>query len=299
VDLGTKDKDLVVLDPDVSPSTRTTFFAERFPERYVRVGISEQDLVGVAAGLASSGKTPFACGFSMFLVGRAWEQITNSVARPGLDVKLVGTHSGLSPHSDGSSHQCLWDVALMRVLPNMRVVVPADASETIDAVNAVADLHGPAYLRLSRGSIPVVYEGSEEEFVLGKGRVLREGSDATIIVNGVMVRMALEAADRLAKAGISVKVLDMHTVKPLDEEIIVKAAKETGAVVTAEEHSVFAGLGSAVAEALSDVQPVPIKRIGVEDKFGQSSRQYPELLRVYGLTSERINEVVRNIIDKR
>jgi transketolase len=298
VDIGTRNRNLVVLDPDVSPSTRTTFFAERFPERYVRIGISEQDIIGVAAGLATSGKIPFVCGFSMFVTGRGWEQITNSVARPRLNVKIVGTHSGLSPHADGESHQCLWDMALMRVLPNMTVVVPADAQETVEAVLALADTKGPAYLRLSRGSTPIVYE-EEGDFALGQGRVLREGTDACIVVNGIMVHMALEAADELTKTGISVKVLDMHTVKPLDEDLLVEAAKETGAMVTGEEHSILGGLGSAVAESLSEVYPVPIKKIGVADRFGQSSRQYPELLRAYDLTSGRIKRAVENVVKNR
>jgi transketolase len=232
----------------------------------------------------------------MFVIGRAWEQITNSVARPGLNVKIVGTHSGLSPHSDGKSHQCLWDVALMRVLPNMMVVVPADAQEATDAVNAMSNVNGPVYLRLSRGSTPIVYEGHEDGFELGKARVLREGSDATIICNGVMVHMALEAADDLAESAVSVKVLDIHTVKPIDEKLIVKSAKETGAIVTAEEHTVLAGLGSAVAESISENYPVPIKRLGVEDKFGRSSRVYPELLRFYGLSSDKVKKAVNEVI---
>lgn len=297
VELGSKLDNLVVLDPDVSPSTRTTFFAERYPERYIKVGISEQDLIGIASGLASTGKIPVACGFAFFVTGRAWEQIANSIARPNLDAKLVGTHSGLSPHADGESHQSFWDVAMMRVLPNMKVVVPADSCEATEAVRALISTKGPGYLRLSRGSTPLVYD-DDDDFRVGKARVVRDGQDATIIANGIMVYMAIEAAKKLSESGIDVGVMDMHTVKPLDERSIEKAARDTGKIVAAEEHSIIGGLGGAIAETLSENYPIPMMRVGIDDKFGQSSRQYPNLLAAYGLTPNALVNAV-NILSKR
>ncbi len=298
VALGIEREDLVVLDPDVSVSTKTTYFAEKFPERFIRVGISEQDMIGIAAGLALSGKSPIACGFAFFVAGRAWEQVANSVARPGLNVTIVGTHSGLSPHADGDSHQAFADVAIMRVLPNMKVVIPADAFEAVEALNALVDSYGPSYLRLGRGASPVVYDGGCD-FTLGEGNVLRDGSDATIMANGVMVSMALEASDKLASAGVDVRVVDMHTVKPLDTNSIDKAADETGAIVTAEEHSIIGGLGSAVAETLSESKPTPMMRVGIRDRFGESSRSYLRLLEELGLTSRAITEAVVTVMRRK
>jgi transketolase len=298
VDLGLIHEEIVVLDPDVAASTKVTYFAERFPERFIRIGISEQDMIGVAAGLAASGKTPVACGFAMFVACRSWEQISSSVARPGLNVKIVGSHSGLSPSADGDSHQAYGDVAIMRVIPEMKVVVPADAPETVEALKAIVDAPGPAYLRLVRGATPVVYdEGCE--LTLGRANVLRDGSDASVIANGVMAPMALEAAGRLAGEGISVRVLDMHTVKPLDTDAIVKAASETGAIVTAEEHSVIGGLGGALAETLAAERPTPVERVGIMDRFGESSRSYSALMEKMGLTSEAIEEAVRRVMKRR
>lgn len=298
VALGIMREDLVVLDPDVAASTKTTYFAERFPERFIEVGISEQDMIGVAAGLAASGKTPVACGFAVFVACRAWEQIANSVARPGLNVKIVGTHSGLSSSADGASHQTIGDVALMRVLPGMRVVVPADAAESVEALEGVVEASGPAYLRLMRGSTPVVYdEGCD--FKIGRANLLREGSDATIVANGVMVGMALEATERLARYGVSARVLDMHTAKPLDVSAIGEAARETGSIVTAEEHSVIGGLGGAVAETIVDDSPTPMAMIGVKDRFGSSSRSHKELLASLGLTPDAIVRAVQSTIEKR
>ena len=296
--LGVEHEDLVVLDPDVSVSTKTTYFAERFPERFIRVGISEQDMIGIAAGLAASGKTPVACGFAIFVSGRAWEQVANSVARPGLNVKIIGTHSGLSPCADGASHQAIVDVALMRALPNMRVVVPADAPEAVQALRALVDWHGPAYLRLGRGDSPVVYD-EECDLTIGEANTLREGADATIIANGVMVSKALQAAELLIRDGTDVKVVDMHTIKPLDEDAIEKAAEETGAIVTAEEHSIIGGLGSAVAETLAESRPTPMSRVGIRDRFGESSRSYDDLMQKLGLTSEAIVDAVREVISRR
>jgi transketolase len=296
--LGVEHKNLVVLDPDVSASTKTTYFAERFPERFIRVGISEQDMIGIAAGLAASGKTPVACGFAIFVSGRAWEQVANSVARPSLNVKIVGTHGGLSPCADGASHQAIVDVALMRALPNMSVVVPADAPEAVQALRALVDWHGPAYLRLGRGDSPVVYD-EECDLAIGEANTLREGADATIIANGVMVSRALQAAELLTMDSMDVKVVDMHTIKPLDKDAIEKAAKETGAIVTAEEHSIIGGLGSAVAETLAESRPTTMSRVGIRDRFGESSRSYNNLMQKLGLTSEAIADAVREVISRR
>jgi transketolase len=255
-------------------------------------------MTGVAAGLAASGKTPFACGFAKFVTGRAWEQIANSIARPKMNVKIVGTHSGLSGSADGDSHQTVGDIALMRVLPNMNVVVPADAPSVEEATRAIAEEPGPAYMRLVRGASPAVYDGGCT-FTLGKANLLREGSDATVIACGVMVAMAQAVAEDLAAQGVSVRVLDMHTVKPLDVSSVVKAARETGAVVTAEEHSILGGLGGAVAETLVEAYPIPVNRVGILDRFGDSSRSYSELQEAMGLTPRAIAGAVMTLMEKR
>lgn len=298
VDLGRERENIVVLDPDVASSTKTTYFAESFPSRFIRVGISEQDMLGIASGLAAAGKTPIAVGFAMFIIGRGWEQIANSIARQGLDAKIVGTHAGLSPHADGESHQMYGDVALMRTVPNMRVVVPGDAPSAVEALRTALEYRGPVYLRLMRGLTPTVY-GEDIEFEIGRANVLREGSDATVIANGIMLSQALTAAESLIGEGIEVRVVDMHTVKPLDAGAIEKAARETGAIATAEEHSIIGGLGSAVAETLAETAPTPMERIGIRDHFGESSRSYPELLSHVGLTPEAIADAVRRVIERR
>ncbi|MCW3990797.1 MAG: transketolase family protein [Candidatus Bathyarchaeota archaeon] len=298
VELGRERDDIVVLDPDVASSTKTIYFAESFPSRFIRVGISEQDMLGIASGLAAAGKTPIAVGFAMFIIGRGWEQIANSIARQRLDAKIVGTHAGLSPHADGESHQMYGDVALMRTVPNMRVVVPGDAPSAVEALRAALEYRGPVYLRLMRGSTPTVY-CEDIEFEMGRANVLREGSDATVIANGIMLSRALTAAERLIGEGINVRVIDMHTIKPLDTGAIAKMAKETGAIVTAEEHSIIGGLGSAVAETLVEAIPTPMERIGIRDHFGESSRSYPELLAHVGLTPEAIAEAVRRVIERK
>ena len=298
VELGREREDIVVLDPDVASSTKTTYFAESFPSRFIRVGISEQDMLGIASGLAAAGKTPIAVGFAMFIIGRGWEQIANSIARQSLDAKIVGTHAGLSPHADGESHQMYGDVALMRTVPNMRVVVPGDAPSAVEALRAALEYRGPVYIRLMRGSTPTVY-GDDTEFEIGRANVLREGSDATVIANGIMLSRALTAAERLIGEGINVRVIDMHTVKPLDAVAIAKTARETGAIVTAEEHSIIGGLGSAVAETLAETAPTPMERIGIRDRFGESSRSYPELLAYVGLTPEAIADAVRRVIERK
>ncbi len=298
VSLGEEMEELVVLDPDVSKSTRTCYFAERFPDRFLNVGISEQDMIGMAAGLASSGMLPIATGFSIFVAGRGWEQVRNTVARQKLNVKIAVTHSGLSDHLDGSSHQSVEDLALMRAIPNMTIVVPADGPSAAMALWASAHHRGPVYMRLGREGEAKVYEDGAEFDLMGAG-ILREGSDATIIANGIMVSMALEAAEALAHEGLDVGVIDMHTLKPLDLDALEWAARETGAIVTAEEHSVIGGLGSAVSEALAEVRPTAMRRIGIRDRFGESSRRYGELLEALGLSPRAIAEAARTVVERR
>ena len=288
----------MVLDSDVSASTKTSYFQESFPDRFIEVGISEQDIIGVSAGLALSGKIPVAAAFANFIVGRAWEQIANTVARQNLNVKIVGTHSGLSPSADGESHQSIADIALMRVLPNMLVECPADAAAAGNAIRSLLDRKGPAYLRLIRGSSPVVYP-DDCELEIGKVKILNEGEDATIMAAGGMVSIALDAANVLEKEGISINILDVHTIKPLDNSAIIKSARRTGAIITVEEHSVIGGLGGAVAEVVSESAPVPILRIGVRDRFGQSSRNYQALLKHYGLTSEAVVAATKKMMKEK
>ena len=298
VDQGRESEDIVVLDPDVASSTKTTYFAEIFPSRYIRVGISEQDMLGIASGLAASGKIPVAVGFAMFLVGRGWEQIANSIARQELNVKIVGTHAGLSPHADGESHQMYGDVALMRTVPNMQIVVPADAPSAVEALNAVLQYRGPVYMRLMRGSTPIVYE-EYCDVKLGKANVLLDGDDAIIIANGIMLSEALIAAQKLKKEMFDIGVVDMHTVKPLDSKIVETSARKAGGIVTAEEHSIIGGLGSAVSECLVEKVPTHMERIGIKDHFGESSRSYSELLSHVGLTSDAIVEAVKRVVKKK
>jgi transketolase len=283
VDLGRQNRDIVVLDADLSTSTKTALFAKEFPDRFFNMGIAEQNLMGTAAGLAASGKIPFASTFAIFATGRAFEPIRNAIAYPKLNVKIAATHAGLTVGEDGASHQCLEDIAVMRAVPNMTIMCPADGVETEAVVRAAAAYKGPVYIRLGRAKVPMVYSEESCSFEWGKGITLREGSDVTIIATGIMVSMALEAAEDLMSGGISARVIDMHTIKPIDRELIVKAALETGAVVTAEEHSVIGGLGSAVAEVLGETVPVPVIRVGVEDTFGESGTA-EELLIKYGLT---------------
>jgi len=298
VELGSRHNDLVVLDADVSASTKTSYYEERFPKRFIQTGISEQDMIGIAAGLALSGKTAVAAAFANFLIGRGWEQIMNSVSRQRLNVKIVGTHAGLSSSSDGTSHQALGDVALMRVIPNMTVVVPSDASQAGNAITELVESYGPAYLRLRRGPTPVVYK-DDAEYTVGESITIRDGSDTTVICNGSMVAMALDAAEKLLNYEVNIRVIDMHTIKPLDRNAIIKAASETGAIVTAEEHNINGGLGSAVAECLSEEKPTIMKRVGVPDRFGASSRNYTDLMNYLGLTPDGIVNAVRDVIKRR
>ena len=287
---------LVVLDADLSGSTQSAMFAMAHPERFYNMGIAEGNMMGVAAGLAASGKQAFASSFAMFAAGRAWEQVRNSIAYPRLNVKVVGSHGGLSVGEDGATHQCIEDYAIMRAIPGMMVVSPCDAPEMRLAVRALLDYDGPAYLRLGRLAVESVTDTVPGyAFQLGKGVTLRQGRDATVIATGMMVQMALQAAEALAADGIDVRVIDMHTIKPLDEELVLQAAEETGAIVTSEEASVVGGLGSAVAELLSGRHPVPVVRHGVEDVFGRSGKAQ-EVLAAYGLTPEGIADRVRRAI---
>ena len=287
---------LVVLDADLSGSTQSAMFAKAHPERFYNMGIAEGNMMGVAAGLAASGKQAFASSFAMFAAGRAWEQVRNSIAYPRLNVKVVGSHGGLSVGEDGATHQCIEDYAIMRAIPGMMVVSPCDAPEMRLAVRALLDYDGPAYLRLGRLAVESVTDAVPGyAFQLGKGVTLRQGRDATVIAAGMMVQMALQAAEALAADGIDLRVIDMHTIKPLDEELVLQAAEETGAIVTSEEASVVGGLGSAVAEFLSGRCPVPVVRHGVEDVFGRSGKAQ-EVLAAYGLTPEGIADRVRRAI---
>ncbi len=294
VELGQEMPDIVVLDADLSASTQTHLFARTFKDRFFNMGIAEQDLMGTAAGLAVGGKIPFASTFAMFATGRAWEQIRQTIAYANLNVKIVASHGGITVGDDGGSHQALEDLALMRILPNMVVLVPADGPETRAMVRWAARHRGPVYIRTGRLSVPVIYDGNYR-FELGKGSILREGQDVTLIGIGFMVHLCLMAADLLDKQGVSARVLNLSCLKPLDWELLVDSARRTGAVVTAEEHMVTGGLGSAVSEVLSEHYPVPLKRIGLRDVFGISGK--PELLlKHYGLTSEDITEAALKVL---
>ncbi|MGB4461649.1 MAG: transketolase family protein, partial [Tepidanaerobacteraceae bacterium] len=268
--LGEEIKDIVVLDADLSGSTKTSVFAKKFPERFFNVGIAEQNLMGTAAGFATCGKIPFASTFAVFATGRAFEQVRNSICYPKLNVKIAATHAGLTVGEDGATHQSVEDLSLMRALPNMTVISPADAVETKKAVMAAAFHQGPVYIRLGRMAVETIFD-EDYEFEIGKGKVLREGSDVAIIATGIMVAEALRAAEILEKEGINAMVVNIHTLKPIDEDIILKAA-DCGAIVTAEEHTVIGGLGSAVAEVLAEKKPTPMRRIGIKDRFGLSGK---------------------------
>ena len=295
--LGAENKNVVVLDADLSKSTKTADFAKDYPERFFNMGIAEANLLGTAAGLAAAGKIPFASTFAIFAVGRAFEQIRNSIAYPKLNVKIAATHSGITVGEDGGSHQAIEDVAIMRAVPNMVVLVPADGEETRQVVLASAQYNGPVYIRMGRLGVPLLF-GEEYRFEIGKANVLKEGADVAIMANGVMVSMALEAAGELADKGVSVSVVNVASVKPLDEETILRIAKMTGAVVTAEEHNIIGGLGSAIAEVLGEQQPTPMVRVGLKDTFGESGRP-PELLEKYGLTKVDLVKAVQEVLAKK
>jgi len=289
------DERIIVLDADLSKSTKTDTFKKKYPERFFNMGIAEGNMMAVAAGISTCGKVVFASTFAIFASERACEQVRNSICYPKLNVKIGASHAGISVGEDGASHQCIEDIAIMRALPNMVVISPADAIETRYAVKAAIEHDGPVYLRLGRLSVPAVYDESSYKFELGKGVTVSEGTDVTIIATGMMVQSALEARAALAQQGIAAGVIDIHTIKPIDKDIIIRAARETGALVTAEEHNIVGGLGSAVAEVLVENYPAPLKMVGVQDKFGKSGK--PEkLLEMYGLTAANIVEKAKEAI---
>lgn len=297
-EMGRVRSDIVVLDADLSESTRTVKFAREFPDRFFNVGVAEQNLVGMAAGFALSGLVPFASSFAMFLSGRAWEIVRNSVAYPGLNVKLVASHAGITVGEDGASHQCIEDIALMRVLPGMNVFVPSDYVETKAIIHRVAEMQGPCYVRCGRASLPFLQRGRSFQFREGRGELRRDGKDVTIIACGTLVHEAEEAAEKLARKGIDAAVINMASIKPIDEKLIVKYAKKTGAVVTAEEHNIKGGLGSAVCEVLSASFPVPVAFTGMPDTFGQSGSA-DDLMDFYKLRSSGIVQKCRQLLRKK
>lgn len=283
-----------VLDADLSKATRTDIFAKKFPQRFFNMGVAEGDMMVTAAGMATCGKPVFATTFAMFAAGRAYEQIRNSIAYPKINVKIAATHAGVLIGQDGGSHQCVEDIALMRAIPNMTVLAPADAVETKAAVKAALQYEGPVYIRLGRFDVPILYDEAEFSFTIGRGRQLTEGNDAAIIAVGDMVAEALAAAEMLAAENIGVRVIDMASVKPIDADMLLKAARETGAIVTAEDHNIVGGLGGAVAELLAENHPVPMRRVGLRDRFGCSGTR-DELLVEYGLGAATIAQAVREI----
>lgn len=293
--LGNVNDKVVVLDADLSKSTKTADFKSEFPERFINMGIAEGNMMTVAAGLSTCGKVPFASTFAMFAAGRAFEQIRNSICYPRLNVKICATHAGLTVGEDGASHQSIEDLALMRAIPNMTVICPSDAVETEAVINAIAEYNGPCYVRLGRAGVNVINDRPDYKFELGKGVQLTEGNDVTIVATGIMVDEALSAEKMLKEEGISARVINIHTLKPIDSEILVKAAKETGAIVTVEEHNIIGGLGSAVSEVVSEEKPVPVIRVGVKDTFGESGKP-EELLKAYGLKDINIVEAVKKAI---
>lgn len=295
--LGAKNPNVVVLDADLSKSTKTADFGNKYPERFFNMGIAEANLLGTAAGLAAAGKIPFASTFAIFATGRAFEQIRNSIAYPKLNVKIAATHAGITVGEDGASHQAIEDVAIMRALPNMVVLVPADGEETRQAILAAAKYDGPVYIRMGRLAVPLIF-GEDYHFEIGKANVLKEGTDAAIMANGFMVSIALEAAAELAVEGISVSVVNVASVKPLDEDTIVRIARQTKAVVTAEEHNIIGGLGSAIAEVLGEKLPTAMVRVGLKDTFGESGRP-EELLEKYGLSKPDLVKAVHQVISKK
>ena len=293
-ELGEK-YDFVVLDADLAAATKTGVFKKKFPERFFDCGIAEGNMMTVAAGIATTGKIPFVSTFAMFAAGRAFDQVRNSIAYPHLNVKIGATHAGITVGEDGATHQCLEDIGLMRTIPGMIIINPADAVEARAAVEAAINIDGPVYMRFGRLAVPVFNDADTYKFELGKGIQLRDGSDVTIIASGLTVDLSMQAAEILKAEGIDAAVINIHTIKPIDRDIIVKAAQKTGAIVTAEEHNIIGGLGSAVCEVLSEEYPVPVVRVGVEDKFGKSGK-VPALLEAYGLTPENIAQKAKKAI---
>ena len=306
VAVGEQDTNVVVLGADTTDSLKTANFGKKFPQRFFNVGIAEANLVSVAAGLAYSGKTAFASTYAIFLPGRCVDQIRNAIAYPspgdkkGLNVKLVVSHGGLSVGADGGSHQQIEDIAIMRVIPNMRVLVPADSTTVSKLTWIIAQQYGPFYMRMARSKTPIIHNDSQE-FQIGKGIVLRDGSDCTIAACGITVKMALDAANILQQDGISCRVIDCFSIKPIDRDLLENSAKETGSIVTCEEHNIIGGFGSAVSEVVSESYPVPIRRIGAQDKFGESARdnEIPQLLEKHGLTSINIAKAVKEVRGKK
>jgi len=304
VELGEENKKVVVLNADVSGPTRTSEFAKKFPKRHFDMGVAEQNMIVTAAGLSTCGKIPIVSTFAVFATERAYNQIRQAVAYPNFNVKIIATHGGVTVGEDGASHQTTTDIAIMRSMPNMTVIVPADAIETKVAVRAAVDYRGPIYIRLGRPPVPLVYEegyrygGRQLKFEIGKAVTLKDGEDATIIATGIMVAEALSAADILEKEKVDARVINVHTIKPIDEGVVMKAAKETGAIVTAEEHSVIGGLGGTVAEILVEHIPVPVLRVGIRDRFGESGTA-GELLEKYGLTTRDVMNAVQDVVKRK
>lgn len=294
LELGRKNKDIVVLDADLSCSTQTQMFAKEFPERFFNAGIAEQDLMGTAAGLALTGKIPFVSTFAMFASGRAWDQIRNTICYSNLNVKICATHGGITVGEDGASHQALEDISIMRSIPNMTVIVPADAVQTREAVKFAAEHKGPVYIRIARTSLPDIYDGNYK-FNYKKASILKEGADVSIITNGETLIEALDAAQALKAEGINAEVIDMPCVKPIDKETVINSAKKTKRVITVENHSITGGLGSAVCEVLSENYPVKVSRIGINNEFGQSGTA-KELMNFYGLSAEKLAEKIAELI---
>ena len=297
VEVGAENPNVVVLDADLAAATKTGVFKKAYPERHIDCGIAECNMVGIAAGLASTGMIPFVSSFAMFVAGRAFEQVRNSVGYPRLNVKIGATHAGITVGEDGASHQCNEDIALMRTIPGMVVMCPADDVEAKAAVRAAVEHEGPVYMRFGRAACPVINDRPDYKFEIGKGQILREGTDVTIVATGICVGNALEAAEKLAQDGISAEVINICTIKPLDEELVVASAKKTGKVVTAEEHSVIGGLGSAVCDALCKSYPVPVCKIGMQDVFGESGSA-AALVEKYGLDGNGIYKTVKEFVGK-
>lgn len=295
VELGQKNEKVIVFDADLAAATKTGMFKKEFPERFIDCGIAEGNMMGVAAGMATAGYTVFASSFAMFAAGRAFEQVRNTIGYPHLNVKIGATHAGISVGEDGASHQCCEDIALMRTIPGMTIINPADDIEARLAVLAAAEMNGPVYMRFGRLAVPRIFD-ENYKFEIGKGVYLKEGKDVTIIATGLMVERALQAAENLGAEGIDAAVINMATIKPIDRDIIIDAAKKTGAIVTAEEHSVIGGLGEAVAGVVSETVPVPVLRVGVEDTFGKSGPAL-ELLEIFGLNADNICQKAKNAIE--
>ena len=294
-ELGAIHDDIIAMDADLAGATKSGIFMKAFPDRHINCGIAEANMTGIAAGLASCGYVPFISSFAMFAAGRAFEQIRNSIGYTHLNVKICATHAGLTVGEDGASHQAIEDLALMRTIPGMTVICPADAVETEAAIKAIADFDGPCYVRLGRAAVNVINDENTYKFEIGKGVTLSEGNDVTIIATGIMVDVALEAKEILENKGINARIINIHTLKPIDSELLIKAAKETGAIVTVEEHSIIGGLGSAVSEVISEEYPVPVLKVGVKDVFGESGLPN-QLLEKYGLTASAVVEKAEKAI---